>query len=341
MIKYTWNDEWIKNDESPFSILQKFLYANEITGPQLKLELNERLIEFLVEIGVPLSVIKESLSERQVTELYKYCPKCIQHGYHCNNHQSFQYCHIHGEKLISKCKKCKRNFPYNRLTKKYYKKPYVCACGYQMQRNYDQDDLLFKWFDYSIPGPNYEIKQTIVYENSIQKITFNVSEKKECEIYETAIKGIFVLFSDLMDSRHTFREYGFKISYRSDVIMDNYEIIGGFEAIVEEMFFKDNYFLNPFISNLNHLIRKEIKQLGLRYYDYKSLLFKCYGSMLHTYFLDLTRYKYVIPLILSIIKIHLKKKRIQQISIAVYEEDLSDFKSLNIPIKYLNWYESK
>lgn len=192
MPNYTWNQKWKKSDESPFSLLNKFLYANAISTTHLIKMLTNDVVDFIYDIGILPSSLERMLLGRSSIEYLNYCPICIQHGYHSNSHQFLEYCHIHGARLVSTCRCCDHVFLSDRLTSRYYKAPYTCICGQEIVNNPDHQ-LLHLWYEqnYNTAG-NFKINQTVVLEDRTLEFTHIIPANESIDILTTAYRVIRV-----------------------------------------------------------------------------------------------------------------------------------------------------
>lgn len=159
---YTWNSLWVKDYESPWSIIEKFKYANCITskdflrtfGTDQLISLKILSLSFVNANLVTMerlddnklnSVLKVPLKEhaKQIIQILKnriphnklikdnftYCKICIRNGYHSIFHQCrfLNVCPFHPHaRLHDSCPSCNRKFKYSlndELTS------FTCKCG--------------------------------------------------------------------------------------------------------------------------------------------------------------------------------------------------------------------
>ncbi|MFP3390348.1 TniQ family protein [Brevibacillus sp. SIMBA_040] len=168
MNSYCWRPEWIRPFESPWSVIEKFKYANNVNSREvLKLLGTEHVRKIKATIGqchrdlatlagfnedslqhilnFNLFSFNEELLQRitsPLPERYKlnkwirnylaYCEKCINTGYHSVLHQFklLDYCPIHMTALLKACIKCNQIIPYH-LTDKELSGAYECICGHK------------------------------------------------------------------------------------------------------------------------------------------------------------------------------------------------------------------
>lgn len=164
--KYTWSRNWVAPFESLWSLLNKFAFFNNVNlqdaenlfhapGHQSATwktwNLNKISSTYLDENKI-CKILNLKSDERQkcdlsylipsddiefLTSFYvlRYCPVCIEHGYHSIFHQIYLIidCPIHGINLIQKCPKCKKYLPYDLYSlKKIF--PYTCRfCQYEFR----------------------------------------------------------------------------------------------------------------------------------------------------------------------------------------------------------------
>ncbi|MHA6251161.1 TniQ family protein [Oceanobacillus sp. CAU 1775] len=165
--KVTWLPEWISPYESPWSIFEKFKYANRATVIDLfelfgtryskglrAANLSQKACNLLTLEGMDESSliktfglsIKEvnrrninmltNIMEEGSSNLYfhshlKICPECIKIGYHSIFHQFslVHSCPFHNISLVEGCPECSRVM-YYRLSDKDTKEPFRCKCGH-------------------------------------------------------------------------------------------------------------------------------------------------------------------------------------------------------------------
>ncbi|MGG3871115.1 hypothetical protein [Brevibacillus laterosporus] len=164
---FAWRKEWIRWFESPWSTIEKFKYANEITSrsilgilgtPHVKKlkgavgELNRSYLSMrgfdpiLTAKVLDYDLIKmnrhylETLFANfphRTNENYfmnpkfVFCSECLKTGYHSHLHQVtfLQKCPIHMTPLRYKCPNCKQEFYYECNDTGFYA-PFMCQCGY-------------------------------------------------------------------------------------------------------------------------------------------------------------------------------------------------------------------
>lgn len=182
---YTWRKEWIREYESPWSILEKFKYANAITNKDIysilgKTKDNGDLIKsqskahksyitldgfdenrVINTLGVNIKQMnssnlinilnmffKNGSIKKYVQPFLNICPFCIKKGYHSIWHQIifFNECFIHQSTFINKCPACTRGFFYEFETSN-NTHGFKCTCGYSFINSHSQThDIFFnKW----------------------------------------------------------------------------------------------------------------------------------------------------------------------------------------------------
>ena len=177
---YTWNNQWIWKYESIWCSLEKFKYSNELTSKDLgvilrasrervqtesvykSLYLSKNIVDIsslsnLLNIDVfnkldnDLNLFLDALYNNLNIEKYivyklRYCPKCIEVGYHSIFHQLsfFDDCVFHNTKLKSKCPICKKEEPYLIKYSK-SKHGFSCECGYSYISETNTFNLFNLW----------------------------------------------------------------------------------------------------------------------------------------------------------------------------------------------------
>ncbi|PFH91406.1 hypothetical protein [Bacillus sp. AFS088145] len=161
-----WNNNWIKEFESLWSILQKMNFANgahqgeifAILGKNESCDWNPFLSFKKGNLINQLHFDKIKLQKYELTKLFqesktfikqmassvgiaahhvfendvlRFCEKCLEFGYHSNLHQLrfVTNCPFHDKELIERCPVCFRRYAFN-LTNPNLTKPYVCLCGH-------------------------------------------------------------------------------------------------------------------------------------------------------------------------------------------------------------------
>jgi hypothetical protein len=171
LLQFTWNNNWIKKYESPWSIVEKFRYANNaseidiinIIGYPKNRQTNSKKQDFNVLKGLDLDKF-ENLFGQLITDHFKhdltelvgflstfrrnifmrdvlhYCPKCLSKGHHSIFHQIklWDRCVYHDVPLQNSCPVCKNQYSYS-LKFKTFQKPFICKCGY----SYIEDDTSY------------------------------------------------------------------------------------------------------------------------------------------------------------------------------------------------------
>ncbi|QMV44726.1 hypothetical protein [Cohnella cholangitidis] len=173
---YTWNPDWIKNYESPWSVFEKYKYANSIfskdflttfgtdelnalkhlslTKINTNLEnmdrictdkINQILLKPVKEISQQnIKLLKERLPQKNLfREELTYCKICLHKGYHSIFHQLnvINNCPFHPHaKLYKGCPKCYKRILYSINDDICL---YRCKCGYEFVKN--TKSMLKKW----------------------------------------------------------------------------------------------------------------------------------------------------------------------------------------------------
>lgn len=174
----TWDNNWINLYESPWSILEKIKYANEITTEDLVelLEINKNLNENSNIFGICTELIKQiesQFNEAITANLYEdtqqalgsffnendlakyfrpfvtYCPICIKEGYHSIYHQLIfkNECFIHHVPLKIGCPNCGGKIPFNKPASRL--KGFTCICNYNYLSKSSFAEVITSWNDFS------------------------------------------------------------------------------------------------------------------------------------------------------------------------------------------------
>lgn len=180
--QFNWNIKWIIPFESPWSILEKFKYANvastndvfQIFGVEKtkkksynwgKIERNlitmDSLNEFTLSEILGTDIKNNFLNDLEqvlgflpnkyahktyINPNLTYCPDCMNNGFHCIFHQLslFTHCPYHNKLLISHCEVCHNVIPYA-LNDKWGSKPFKCKCGHSLINENDFLSVISKW----------------------------------------------------------------------------------------------------------------------------------------------------------------------------------------------------
>lgn len=178
---YSWKNNWIWKFESIWCSLQKFKYANELTDIDIGRLINasqslnkkiyiysslyiaqnrieKKFLHNLLEKDVFDDLDKDLKKflgplynnldiKKYVVSTFRYCPKCIEQGYHSIFHQLnfFNKCIFHNIKLQTKCPSCELE---NSYTVKYrgINTGFSCSCGYIPFIN-SIEEIFNKWND--------------------------------------------------------------------------------------------------------------------------------------------------------------------------------------------------
>lgn len=163
-----WRKEWVSDFESPWSIFEKFKYANcaktehilsLFGGPRVQRLKNKTICAQTLRNLKTLAGFDDNLLQpvfgrlrdynddniNQLVSLLprerdsylydhlRFCPTCLSKGYHSIFHQFkfINYCPFHQVKLLDGCPKCKLEIPYY-LSDRYTANPFQCVCGHFM-----------------------------------------------------------------------------------------------------------------------------------------------------------------------------------------------------------------
>lgn len=177
--RYNWRSSWRWSYESIWSSLEKFKYANELTGLDIykmihassrkkatfiytsiygsKQYIDDKCIFDLLKIHLfeeselelkyflgPL--FNEMNMEKCMVTTWRYCPECIKLGYHSILHQLnlFDKCIYHGIELKINCPFCSKAKPYL-IDFKTKEKAFECNCGYDYLENKDYTTVFENW----------------------------------------------------------------------------------------------------------------------------------------------------------------------------------------------------
>ncbi|MWC31378.1 TniQ family protein [Paenibacillus sp. MMS18-CY102] len=175
---YCWSTDWIRDYESPWSIFEKFKYANLIKAKDLlALFGNEQVKKnkiiscskrysnlyylsgfdkSLLQSGFGYDIFEENKqlyskvistlqgeSHLYLREHLCFCIKCLHSGYHSMLHQFklLQSCPFHNIPLTHNCPGCRRQIPYT-LNDDFFSEPFRCKCGWYFL---DSDIPFEKW----------------------------------------------------------------------------------------------------------------------------------------------------------------------------------------------------
>lgn len=149
-----WGNGWIGPFEGPFTLVQKFAWANLPGFAETRAMFGERNtnVHFAKHLHPAVSLlcaregIQFPLSTRSFLEVVagdwlgvlvagrtlRYCPECMRHGYHSPIYQVdlIERCPLHDCMLNDMCPHCGKPTPYFELTPKLLKNPMGCIwCG--------------------------------------------------------------------------------------------------------------------------------------------------------------------------------------------------------------------
>lgn len=158
---YCWRPSWSSRFESMWSLLQKFAFLNSARIPDIqhafgrepwsknigwpenrrdlrvlghfdisKLSLALQLDRQQINESFPAHFVKPSELPLVVSNSLRYCPKCIEKGYHSSIHQLIfiTHCPIHEAKLLEECINCGNPSPYAADSAS-FEIPYGCKCS--------------------------------------------------------------------------------------------------------------------------------------------------------------------------------------------------------------------
>jgi len=163
---YCWNNNWVHELESPWSLFEKFKYANmakdrdiletfgteEVRNKKVLRHTknnsnlysltgfdNSRLAEVFghdlkqqneQNISTIIKILPGRMEEYLRDHLC-FCIQCIKFGYHSLLHQFklIHHCPFHNEPLLQKCPGCGHIFNYE-LNDEHFANPFQCLCGY-------------------------------------------------------------------------------------------------------------------------------------------------------------------------------------------------------------------
>lgn len=182
MSSYCWRPEWILPFESPWSVIEKFKYANNVNSREvLKLVGTQHVKNIRAAIGhchrdlitlagfdedsvlnvikfnlttvnkELLQKIKAPLPERYtLKQLFRqylaYCEKCMSTGFHSILHQFklLHHCPFHQTPLVKACPECNQVIPYY-LTDKELIGAFECRCGYKFFQSHNHKLFYSAW----------------------------------------------------------------------------------------------------------------------------------------------------------------------------------------------------
>jgi TniQ len=179
MVKITWNHQWVTHYESPWSIIEKLKYINQVStedvfnlfgniksrnnktkswgGYLRNLYTLEGLDDEQIKttLGLSLKQLNQNAFDHLTNVLFKennkqnsyfrdtlaYCPICLDLGHHSMLHQFkfINYCPYHMVHLEVKCNSCNGKIPYE-LTN--YK---LCSCGHFFSQFNENISNIGKW----------------------------------------------------------------------------------------------------------------------------------------------------------------------------------------------------
>lgn len=187
---FTWRASWIQTHESPWGIIEKFRYVNQVTYSDIfsifgietvrnkknrsfgesKRELinlsglDKNLLESILGVDI-VELNRNSIhqftknlplkTESYIRTEVAVCPDCISNGFHSVYHQFIflDYCPTHMKKLIDRCPNCRMTIPYS-ISGGKQRDPYTCICGYCYISNTLKDSFIETWENFGL----YEIR---------------------------------------------------------------------------------------------------------------------------------------------------------------------------------------
>lgn len=210
---YNWKNTWIWKYESIWCSLEKFKYANELTNSDIgrllnassclkknisiysslyiaKNRINQNSLSNLLEkdvfynLNIYLRTFLGSLYneldiEKYTIEKFRYCPKCIEQGYHSIFHQLnfFDKCVFHDIELKTQCPSC--GLEYNYIIR--YNGVdigFSCKCGYNPLSNVSAEQVFNWWDDYVNFTHNKNIENIKIYNVKFIYSSFNYYTNK-------------------------------------------------------------------------------------------------------------------------------------------------------------------
>ncbi|MEB2493832.1 hypothetical protein SOP93_22125 [Peribacillus frigoritolerans] len=206
--QFAWLPEWISPYESPWSIFEKFKYANRATVKDLfdlfgtsytkslkSKHLSQKACNLLTLEGLDESLLKlafglslKEVNRRNINmltnilpgdqhyffhKLLKLCPECIKIGYHSIFHQFslIHRCPFHNVSLVEGCPKCKRKMSYH-LSDKDTMEPFRCKCGHLLFSLKNGQRYPSSWEKMNLQNQSKPLKYWITFnlENVHEKI---------------------------------------------------------------------------------------------------------------------------------------------------------------------------
>lgn len=203
----SWKNSWISKSESPWSIIQKFLFVNALnyseftkglkdTNLQIsdwnrhKILVDEKIFieEFHSLSGFNILEHQQKfhsnlkinhIDEKNLYELFemrfRYCPVCFKTGYHSIYHQMSCYnkCIYHNIKLETKCSNC--NCEIGFVNQKNLINDYCCTCGNEYVKCKPLIELIRSWEKHNIL---YTIKEPYIATGKIHYFLSNYNSFK-------------------------------------------------------------------------------------------------------------------------------------------------------------------
>ncbi|MEH7610016.1 hypothetical protein, partial [Gottfriedia acidiceleris] len=225
-----WNKNWIRKYESPWSLLQKILFANEIDQRQILILLGTEMLNsqnrlpnlslkkgdlinqmyfdsvklqkyYLVEpfdesrAFIELMSTKLGISAHHVFEhdVLRFCESCMENGYHSNFHQLrfLTKCPFHDSNLRNSCPMCDCQYSYN-LRNPNMKFPYICKCGYRYI-DFETIDKMFSLFELLLDvTESFKLEMNqITKDDFISRVVF--TEEGEVQDLKTHVQRLLQL----------------------------------------------------------------------------------------------------------------------------------------------------
>lgn len=173
---YCWDSSWIKPFESPWSIFEKFKYANSVSSKDIislfqalpknhittsdknlysleKLDQNKFLSILRKDVHVDNQVLLQKLNiimpfehAAFLSESLVFCDECISDGFHSTLHQiiGMERCPFHLTSLRLRCPSCSTKFPYE-LSEINRSEPFICRCGYSFLKTNSFKENISTW----------------------------------------------------------------------------------------------------------------------------------------------------------------------------------------------------
>jgi hypothetical protein len=148
------------------------------------LNIINKIIDHLSDVHYKKHIAKTNIIINKYINLnFRYCPICIQHGYHSIFHQIslFTKCPFHLIELKTNCPECNNIIAYE-INDKYFIEPFRCKCGYWFISKDTHDNFITEWenepqLKIKLPELNYWINLTNSQKDIIKNIYFYNKKK--------------------------------------------------------------------------------------------------------------------------------------------------------------------